>query len=52
MENKLTFLSREWERLVVETDEPNPRVVAEIERHDFDMADGFRIRLKPSEEEE
>lgn len=51
MENKITFLSHEWDSLVVETDEPNPRIIAKIDRNDFDMADGFRIRLKPSENE-
>lgn len=37
----------EIQRVIVETDEKNPKVIAEITANNFDMADGFRIRIQP-----
>ena len=41
----------DYSRIVVETDEKNPKVIAVITNHDFEIADGYRIRLKPIYEE-
>lgn len=37
----------DFSRIIVETDEKNPKVIAVITNHDFEIADGYRIRLKP-----
>lgn len=44
------ILSKEYERLVVETDSNDPTTVAEITRTSIDSADGYRVRLKPVED--
>ncbi|MFD1455196.1 hypothetical protein ACFQ44_05785 [Levilactobacillus lanxiensis] len=38
---------REWTKVVVETTEKHPKVVAEITANNFDVAKGFRVRLTP-----
>ena len=38
---------RGWTRIVVETDEENPVTIATITEDDIDMADGYRVRLRP-----
>lgn len=38
---------RGWTRIIVETDEENPVVIATITEEDIDMADGYRVRLRP-----
>lgn len=41
----------DYSRIIVETDEKNPKVIAVITNHDFEIANGYRIRLKPIYEE-
>ena len=36
-----------WTRIIVETDEKDPVVIATITEEDIDMADGYRVRLRP-----
>lgn len=38
---------REWTKVVVETTEKHPKVVAEITANNFDVSEGFRVRLTP-----
>ena len=38
---------RGWTRIVVETDEKDPVVIATITADETDMADGYRVRLRP-----
>ena len=38
---------RGWTRIVVETDEKDPVFIATITEEDIDMADGYRVRLRP-----
>jgi hypothetical protein len=47
MNGKLNILSGEYTRIVVETDEANPKTIATITNEDIDSAKGYRIRLKP-----
>lgn len=37
----------DYQRIIVETDEKNPKIIAEVIDGDFELADGFRIRIKP-----
>ena len=45
--NKDNFPMKNWSRVIIETDEPNPKLIAIVTNKDFDLADGFRVRLKP-----
>ncbi|MGY4841569.1 hypothetical protein [Weissella cibaria] len=36
-------------RIVVETDEKNPVVIAKITDKTVEVADGYRVRMKPTE---
>ncbi|WP_282803656.1 hypothetical protein [Secundilactobacillus kimchicus] len=38
---------RDWTKVVVETEEKHPKVVAEITANNFEVAEGFRVRLTP-----
>ena len=38
---------RGWTRIVVETDEENPTPIATITEDNIEMADGYRVRLRP-----
>ena len=38
---------RGWTRIIVETDEKDPVTIATITEEDIDMADGYRVRLRP-----
>lgn len=38
---------RGWTRIIVETDEKDPVGIATITEEDIDMADGYRVRLRP-----
>ena len=38
---------RGWTRIIVETDEKDPVVIATITADETDMADGYRVRLRP-----
>ena len=37
-----------WTRVIIETDEKNPKTIAVVVNDDYKVADGFRVRLKPS----
>lgn len=37
-----------WTRVIIETDEKNPKTIAVVVNDDYGVADGFRVRLKPS----
>lgn len=37
-----------WTRVIIETDEKNPKTIAVVVNDDYEVADGFRVRLKPS----
>ncbi|MEJ6401001.1 hypothetical protein [Nicoliella lavandulae] len=37
----------DYQRIIIETAEENPKTIAEIINGDFYLADGFRIRIKP-----
>lgn len=38
---------KNWSRVIIETDEANPQVLAIITNEDYELAKGLRIRLKP-----
>ncbi|MFC6179990.1 hypothetical protein [Lactiplantibacillus daowaiensis] len=38
---------RDWTKIVVETVEKHPKTIAVITANDFDMAEGYRVRLTP-----
>ena len=38
---------KDWSRVVIETDEPNPVPIAVVTNDNFEVADGLQIRLKP-----
>ena len=37
-----------WTRVIIETDEKNPKTIAVVVNDDYEVADGFRVRLKTS----
>lgn len=39
---------KDYTKIIVETDEENPKVIAEITPTDIIPADGYRVRLKPA----
>ena len=38
---------KNWSRVIIETDEANPQVLAIITNENYGLAKGLRIRLKP-----
>lgn len=40
-----------WVRVIIETDEKNPKLLAVITNDDCETTDGLRVRLKPSKED-
>lgn len=38
-------------KVVIETDEENPRVIAELTADDVYMAEGYRVRMTPNYDE-
>lgn len=36
-----------WSRVIIETDEANPQVLAIVTNEEYELAKGLRIRLKP-----
>lgn len=36
-----------WSRVIIETDEANPQVLAIVTNEEYGLAKGLRIRLKP-----
>ena len=38
---------RDWTKVVVETTEKHPKVIAEITANNFNVAEGFRVKLTP-----
>ena len=43
---------RGWTRIIVETDEENPKSIATITEDEIDMADGYRVRQRPVYDDE
>lgn len=40
-----------WVRVIVETDEKNPKLLAVITNDDCETTEGLRVRFKPSKED-
>lgn len=38
---------KDWSRVVIETEEPNPVPIAVVTNDNFEVADGLQVRLKP-----
>lgn len=38
---------RDWTKVVIETTEKHPKVIAEITANNFNVAEGFRVKLTP-----
>lgn len=38
---------RDWTKVVIETTEKHPKTIAVITANDFNVAEGFRVRLTP-----
>lgn len=38
---------KDWSRIIIETDERNPKVLAIITADDYQLANGLKIRIKP-----
>ncbi|MCZ3541818.1 hypothetical protein L2800_00825 [Lactobacillus gasseri] len=36
-----------WSRVIIETAESNPKLIAIVTNDDFELANGFRVRLQP-----
>ena len=36
-----------WSRVIIESDEANPQVLAIVTNEEYELAKGLRIRLKP-----
>lgn len=45
---KEEILSPNYTKLVIETDEENPVIIAEITNEDVEAYNGYRVRLTPS----
>jgi len=45
---KEEILSSDYTKLVIETDEENPVIIAEITNEDVETYNGYRVRLTPS----
>lgn len=41
----------DWTKIVVETAEKHPKTIAVITADDFDMAEGYRVRITPRYED-
>ncbi len=39
---------KNWSRVIIETDEKNPKLLAVITNDDCETAEGLRVRFKPS----
>ena len=37
----------DWQQITIETDEKNPKIVAQVTSKNFEIANGYRVRLKP-----
>lgn len=40
-------MQNEYNRIIIETDEENPVIIATITDDDIELADGYRARLRP-----
>ena len=38
---------RDWTKVVIETTEKHPKVIAEITANNFNVSEGFRVKLTP-----
>lgn len=45
--NKNNSPMKDWSRVIIETDESTPKTIAIVTNDDYELADGFRVRLKP-----
>ena len=39
---------KNWSRVIIETDEEQSKVLAIVTNNDFELADGLRVRLSPT----
>lgn len=39
-----------WTRVIIETEEKNPKPIAVITNDNFELVEGFKIRLSPSKD--
>ena len=39
-----------WTRVIIETEEKNPKPIAVITNDNFELVEGFKIRLLPSKD--
>lgn len=44
---KINKPMKDVSRIIIQTDEENPKVIAVVTNDDFEVADGFAIREKP-----
>ena len=40
-------MQNDYDRIIIETDEENPVIIATITDDDIELADGYRVRLRP-----
>lgn len=38
---------KDWSRVIIETDEKNPKILAVVTADDYQLANGLAIRIKP-----
>lgn len=43
----MTGITDGFTRIIIETDEENPTAIAEITANEVNVADGYRVRMKP-----
>lgn len=48
MNEKDPKLLQDYTRIIVETDEKHPKTIAIVTADDFELADGFRVRMTPN----
>lgn len=48
--NNIKIPMSNWTRVIIETDEKNPKLLAVVTNDDCETAEGLRVRLMPSKE--
>lgn len=43
----MTGITNGFDRIIIETDEENPVAIAEITSKEINVADGYRVRMRP-----
>lgn len=38
---------KDFTKIVIETDEKNPKIIAVITANNYELSDGFRVRMTP-----